>query len=35
MDFINGLVEVLQLETVELWDAVKEAFALVEPWDEG
>ena len=34
MDLINGLVEILWLETLELQDAW-EAFAPVKPWDEG
>ena len=34
-DLINGLVEVLRLETEELWDAAQQAFAPVEPWDKG
>ena len=35
MDLINGLVEILRLETLEPRGAAREAFALVEPWDEG
>ena len=35
IDFINGLVEILWLETMELQDAAWEALAPVEPWDEG
>ena len=35
MDFINGLVEMLRLETTELRDAAREALAPVKPWDEG
>ena len=31
MDFINRLVEILRLETLELQDAAWEVFALVEP----
>ena len=31
MDFINGLVEILRLETEELRDAAQQTFALVEP----
>ena len=34
-DLINGLVEILRLETEELRDAAWQAFELVEPWDEG
>jgi len=34
-DFIKGLVKILWLEIEELWDATREALALVEPWDEG
>ena len=34
-DFINGLVEVLRLEPKELRDVARQAFAPVEPWDEG
>ena len=35
MDFINGLVEILRLETKELRDAAWQTFTPVEPWDEG
>ena len=35
MDLINGLVEILRLETKELWNAARQEFVLVEPWDEG
>ena len=35
IDFINGLVEMQWLKTEELQDVAQEAFALVEPWDEG
>ena len=35
MDLINGLVEILRLETEELRNAARQAFAPVEPWDEG
>ena len=35
IDFINGLVEILRLETEELWDVVQQVFALIKPWDEG
>ena len=34
-DLINGLVEILRLEAEELRDAAWQAFAPVEPWDEG
>ena len=34
-DLINGLVEILRLETEELRDAARQAFEPVEPWDEG
>ena len=34
-DLINGLVEILRLETEELQDAARQAFEPVEPWDEG
>ena len=34
-DLINGLVEILRLEAVEVRDAAREAFAPVEPWDKG
>jgi len=30
-DLINGLVEILRLETAELQDAVRETFAPVKP----
>ncbi len=35
MDLINGLIEILRLETKELRDATQQAFILVKPWDEG
>ena len=35
MDLINRLVEILRLETGELWEAAWEALVLVKPWDEG
>ena len=35
IDFINGLVEVLWLETEELWDIAWQAFKPVKPWDKG
>ena len=35
IDLINGLVEILRLETEELRDAAWQAFEPVEPWDEG
>ena len=35
MDFISGLVEILRLEAEGLQDAVRQAFAPVEPWDKG
>ncbi len=31
MDFINRLVEILQLEIEELWDVIQQAFKPVEP----
>ena len=34
IDFINGLVEILWLETKELWDIAQQAFKPVELWDE-
>ena len=34
-DLINRLVEVLRLETEELRNIAWQAFAPVEPWDEG
>ena len=35
IDLINGLVEILRLETKELRDAARQTFTPVEPWDEG
>ena len=35
IDLINGLVEILRLETKELRDAARQAFKPVEPWDKG
>ena len=34
-DLINGLVEILRMETAELRDAAREALAPVKPWDKG
>ena len=34
-DLINGLVEILWLETEELWDVARQAFEALKPWDEG
>ena len=34
-DLINGLVEMLRLETEELRDAARQALEPVKPWDEG
>ena len=33
-DLINGLVELLSLETQVVWYAVQKAFDLIKPWDE-
>ena len=30
-DLINGLVEILRLETKELWNAARQAFEPVKP----
>ena len=35
MDLISRLVKILWLETKELRNAAQQAFAPVEPWDEG
>ena len=35
IDLINGLVEILRLETEELRDAAQQAFKPVKPWDKG
>jgi len=35
MDLINGLVEILWLETKELQDVAQQAFTPMELWDEG
>ncbi len=35
IDLIKGLVEILRLETEELWDTAQQAFEPVEPWNKG
>jgi hypothetical protein len=33
-DLINGLVDLLSLETQAVWYAAQEGFDPIEPWDE-
>ena len=35
INFINGLVEILWLETEELRDIARQAFEPVKSWDKG
>jgi len=35
MDLINGLVELLSLETRVVWDAWQDGIKLIELWDKG